>query len=386
MPLSRPSGLVTASGTRPCENSSGRSLPEETLRRIHTDACGRSATDGAPLERRSPTTCVRAGRARDAVPLLTRAAEWAASVGAYRDGAEWAELALEHADRAGPSGPALRCESQLLHGAGRAPARMPPMPRPSRSRPSSACPRCERTGASVPCGGRHPGRQGGAPSRPRPSGRKTSLSSWSCAEWWLGNGRSGGCAPAGRRGGRPRCRSERAGRPERHARPPGRCLGATFPASTHARLGLAGARRPRVRRLSVRDRVRAHSGRPVRPCGRVRQRLRAQAQQAGARRGEAFAATVLGETELFTDNLEAAAHSPGRGGAAQPRGWRGRRRVTRTYAPGRGAASLGRPHRRAGAARGGLELAHISPSPSICCSSSTACCSGCPRRAPRRWG
>ena len=35
-------------------------------------------------------------------------------------------------------------------------------------------------------------------------------------------------------------------------------------------------------------------------------RLRAQAQQAGARRGEAFAVTVLGETELFTGNLEAA--------------------------------------------------------------------------------
>src|SRR3712207_6866119 len=33
-------------------------------------------------------------------------------------------------------------------------------------------------------------------------------------------------------------------------------------------------------------------------------RLRAQAHQAGARRGEAFAATVLGETELFTGNLE----------------------------------------------------------------------------------
>ena len=35
-------------------------------------------------------------------------------------------------------------------------------------------------------------------------------------------------------------------------------------------------------------------------------RLRAQAHEAGARRGEAFAATVLGETELFTDNLESA--------------------------------------------------------------------------------
>jgi tetratricopeptide (TPR) repeat protein len=35
-------------------------------------------------------------------------------------------------------------------------------------------------------------------------------------------------------------------------------------------------------------------------------RLRAQAQQAGARRGEAFAATVLGEVELLIGNLEAA--------------------------------------------------------------------------------
>src|SRR5205085_3822875 len=32
-------------------------------------------------------------------------------------------------------------------------------------------------------------------------------------------------------------------------------------------------------------------------------RLRAQAHQAGARRGEAFAATVLGETELFAGSL-----------------------------------------------------------------------------------
>jgi tetratricopeptide (TPR) repeat protein len=35
-------------------------------------------------------------------------------------------------------------------------------------------------------------------------------------------------------------------------------------------------------------------------------RLRAQAQHAGARRGEAFAATVLGEIELFIANVEAA--------------------------------------------------------------------------------
>ncbi len=62
---------------------------------------------------------LRAGRAREAVPLLAQAAEWAAGVGAYRDGAEWAELALEHADEhERPALLALR--AQLLHGAGEA--------------------------------------------------------------------------------------------------------------------------------------------------------------------------------------------------------------------------------------------------------------------------
>ena len=55
------------------------------------------------------------------MPLLTRAAEWAAGVGAYRDGAEWAELALPHADESElPDLLALR--ARLLHGAGEASA------------------------------------------------------------------------------------------------------------------------------------------------------------------------------------------------------------------------------------------------------------------------
>ena len=48
------------------------------------------------------------------------------------------------------------------------------------------------------------------------------------------------------------------------------------------------------------------AGDPYERLAGFAKRLRAQAQQAGARRGEAFAATVLGETELFTGNLEAA--------------------------------------------------------------------------------
>jgi tetratricopeptide (TPR) repeat protein len=48
------------------------------------------------------------------------------------------------------------------------------------------------------------------------------------------------------------------------------------------------------------------AGDPYERLAGFAKRMRAQAQQAGARRGEAFAATVLGEIELFTGNLEAA--------------------------------------------------------------------------------
>src|SRR5829696_416405 len=97
-------------------------LPEGALRRTHADAAALLAADDAPPESVAHHL-LRAGRAREAVPLLTRAAEWAAGVGAYRDGAEWAELALAHADEdERPDLLALR--ARLLHGAGeaRAPA------------------------------------------------------------------------------------------------------------------------------------------------------------------------------------------------------------------------------------------------------------------------
>ena len=93
-------------------------LPEEVLRRTHADAAALLAADDAPPESVAHHL-LRAGRGREAAPLLTQAAEWAAGVGAYRDGAEWAELALEHADEhERPALLALR--AQLLHGAGEA--------------------------------------------------------------------------------------------------------------------------------------------------------------------------------------------------------------------------------------------------------------------------
>ena len=83
-------------------------------------------------------------------------------------------------------------------------------------------------------------------------------------------------------------------------------VGSNIPASTHARLGLAElAGRVFDAYLCVTEYV-LTAGDPYDRVAGFAKRLRAQAPQAGARRGEAFAATVLGETELFTDNLEAA--------------------------------------------------------------------------------
>ena len=104
-------------------------------------------------------------------------------------------------------------------------------------------------------------------------------------------------------------------------------------------------------------------------------RLRAQAHQAGARRGEAFAATVLGETELFTDNLEAArAHLVDAARLSREVGAVGGESLARMRL-GEALLHLGDRAGRAGAARGGARArAHLARSPSTCCSSSTACC------------
>ena len=91
-------------------------LPEESLRHTHADVAALLVSEGAPPERVAHHL-LRAGCAREAVPLLIQAADWAAGVGAYRDGAEWTELALEHAsEQERPDLLALR--AQLLHGAG----------------------------------------------------------------------------------------------------------------------------------------------------------------------------------------------------------------------------------------------------------------------------
>jgi tetratricopeptide (TPR) repeat protein len=90
-------------------------------------------------------------------------------------------------------------------------------------------------------------------------------------------------------------------------------------------------------------------------------RLRAQAHQAGARRGEAFAATVLGETELFSDNLEAArAHLVDAARLSREVGAIGGESLARMRL-GEALLHLGDPAGARAQLEEALELAHISP-------------------------
>ena len=92
------------------------SLPEEDLQRAHADAAALLASEDAPPEQVAHHL-LGAGRGPEAVPLLAEAAGWALDVGAYRDGAEWAEQALEHAPLDERPG-LLAVRAQLLFGAG----------------------------------------------------------------------------------------------------------------------------------------------------------------------------------------------------------------------------------------------------------------------------
>jgi len=279
-------------------------LPEAVLRRTHADAGARLAADEAPPEAVAHHL-LRAGRGREAVPLLTRAAVWAAGVGAYRDGAEWAELALAHADEdERPDLLALR--ARLLHGAGeaRAPAayaeaievapaeRVPAL----RAQQARAC----LAAGDVP--GAKAALEGVQAERPEDLGELVLLRgmvAWHTSDW---EGARRLAAEAERLAPDPgeladlkAMMAHLDGGWEQHSR---RQLTQVWDSPA-----LAG--RVFDAYLCVTEYV-LTAGDPYDRVAGFAKRLRAQAQQAGARRGEAFAATVLGETELFTDNLEAA--------------------------------------------------------------------------------
>ena len=279
-------------------------LPEELLRRTHGDAAALLAADDSAPERVAHHL-LRAGRARDAVPLLTRAAEWAAGVGAYRDGAEWARLALGHADEHERSA-LLALRARLLHGAGEAGAPAA-YAEAIEARPRSACRRCGRSRrraclAAGDVAGAQAALEGVHAERAEDLGDLILLRgmvAWHVGDW---EGARRLAAEADRLAPDPGELADLKGVVahmdggwEQHSR---RQLTHVWDAP-----GLAG--RVFDAHLCVTEYV-LTAGDPYDRVAAFAKRLRAQAHQAGARRGEAFAVTVLGETELFTDNLEAA--------------------------------------------------------------------------------
>ena len=226
-------------------------------------------------------------------------------MGAYRDGAEWAEVALEHADQHERPG-LLALRAQLLHGAGepRAPAayaeaiavapaeRVPGL----RAQQARAC----LAAGDIP--GAKAALAGVEAERPEDLGTLNVLRgivAWHTGDWEgarrLAAEADGLDADPGELADLKAMLAHQDGGWEQHAR---HQLTQVWDSPE-----LAG--RVFDAYLCVTEYV-LTAGDPFDRVAGFAKRLRAQAHQAGARRGEAFAATVLGETELFTDNLEAA--------------------------------------------------------------------------------
>jgi DNA-binding SARP family transcriptional activator len=279
-------------------------VPEAALRRTHADAAALLAADQAPPEAVAHHL-LRSGRAREAVPLLTQAAEWAAGVGAYRDGAEWAELALEHAqEQQRPD--LLELRARLLHGAGE-PGAAIAYGEAIAAAPAERVPalRAQQARACLAAGdiaGAQAALEGVRPQRPEDRGELILLRgmvAWHTGDW---EGARRLSAEADRLAPDP---SELAtlkgmmahldGRWEQHSR---RELTHVWDTPDLAGRVFDGY-------LCVTEYV-LTAGDPYDRVAGFAKRLRAQSHRAGARRGEAFAATVLGEIELFTGNLEAA--------------------------------------------------------------------------------
>jgi len=279
-------------------------VPEPALRRTHTDAAALLAADDAPPEAVAHHL-LRAGRADTAVPLLTEAAGWAAEVGAYRDGAEWAELALEHAnEHERPE--LLELRARALHGAGE-PGAAIAYAEAIATAPAERVPglRAQQARACLAAGdiaGARAALEAVRADRPEDRGELILLRgmvAWHTGDW---DGARRLSAEAHRL----------APNPVELATLKGMVAHLDGAWDQHSRRELTHvwdspelAGRVFDGYLCVTEYV-LTAGDPYDRVARFAKRLRAQAHQAGARRGEAFAATVLGETELYTGNLDAA--------------------------------------------------------------------------------
>jgi DNA-binding SARP family transcriptional activator/tetratricopeptide (TPR) repeat protein len=334
-------------------------LPEEALRRVHADAAALLAEEDSPPERVAHHL-LGAGRTLEAVPLLAEAATWALDVGAYRDGAAWVDLALEHApDEERPE--LLDLRAQLLFGAGEphAPAAYAEAIKVAPAERTPAL-RVQHARACVAAGdlaGAAAALEQFKAERPEDLGEsifERGMIAWHAGDW---------------EGAR-----RVAAEADVVTADPGDVAflnamlahveGGWEQQSRHQLTqvwdspGLAG--RVFDAYLCVTEYV-LTAGDPYERLARFAKRLRAQAQQAGARRGEAFAATVLGEIELFTGNLDAArAHLLDAARLSRELGAIGGESLARTRL-GETLLHLGD---RAGARaqlEEALELAHISP-------------------------
>ena len=250
-----------------------------------------------------------AGRGRDAVPLLAAAARRAASVGAYPDGQRWVEQALEHAPAAA-RGELLELLGDLRHAAGDRRAAQ------TYAAATDTAPRDRRTEVGIK-------RARALNAVGDPAGALAILSDLQAdgvaqqARLEIAHGMiawfAGDLDEARKRAGRaaPHIGEADLERAElgdlqaliAHA-------AGTWEAHTEGRMvevwhvpGLAG--RVFDAYFCVTEYV-LHSGDPYARLGEFAHRLREHANAAGARRGEAFGLTLLGEIELLTGDIDAA--------------------------------------------------------------------------------
>jgi tetratricopeptide (TPR) repeat protein len=279
-------------------------LSEDALTRAHADAAALLVKEDSPPERVAHHL-LGAGRASEAVPLLAEAAGWALDVGAYHDGAAWAEQALQHApdhERAD----LLALRAQLLFGAGEpnAPAAFAEALSlaPRERAPALRVQHARACAAAGDFAGAKAALDQFTATRPEDLGESIfvrGMVAWHAGDWEgarrVAAEADGVAADPGDVAFLNGMLAHVEGGWEQETR---RQLMQVWDSPS-----LAG--RVFDAYLCVTEYV-LTAGDPYERLAGFAKRMRAQAQQSGARRGEAFAATVLGEIELFGGNLEVA--------------------------------------------------------------------------------